>query len=89
MSDTRQPPRIVLLLQRVPIVYRVTPELAILGPSEAPIAVLRGRVRWQLLLKGAERSGLHRAAHAVAAYKAERKPEGVRILIDVDPQSML
>ncbi len=63
--------------------------VTLLGPAEAPLARLRGRTRWQLLLKGPRRQDVHMAAAAALAYKQTQVPEGVRVIIDVDPQSML
>ncbi|MFH2010097.1 MAG: primosomal protein N' [bacterium] len=66
-----------------------TREVTVLGPAEAPIARLRGRTRWQLLLKGGVRREVHDAAQAALRYKEESKPADLRVIIDVDPQSML
>ncbi len=63
-------------------------EIVVLGPAEAPIAMVRGRHRFRLLVKAprsADLQGFLRATVAVAP------PErgGVRVSIDVDPQSFL
>ena len=63
--------------------------VVVLGPAEAPISRLRGRTRWQLLLKGKQRADVQRAAQSAVAYKHSSTPTGVRIIVDVDPQSML
>jgi primosomal protein N' (replication factor Y) len=63
-------------------------EILLLGPAEAPVAVLRGRHRFRLLAKaprGADLQGFLRAL--VAAAPPERG--GVRVAIDVDPQSFM
>lgn len=58
--------------------------LDVLGPAPAPLARLRGKFRWQLILRAAEHGPLQRAArrllekHAVA---------GVELSADVDPVS--
>jgi primosomal protein N' (replication factor Y) len=60
----------------------------VLGPAEAPIAVLRGRHRFRLALKaprGADLQGFLRAL--IAAAPPPRG--GVRIAVDVDPQSFM
>jgi primosomal protein N' (replication factor Y) len=60
----------------------------VLGPSEAPIARIRGRHRHRFMLRSADR----RALRAVAAAVAARIDEGVapaRATIDVDPVAML
>ena len=62
----------------------------ILGPAPAPLARLRGRYRWQFLLKGDDLESLH----ALAGHLLHEKPagdglRGVRISVDVDPENML
>ncbi len=60
----------------------------ILGPAEAPLAKLRGQFRYHLLLK---------AAHSQASNRFSRQllgngawiPAGVKILVDIDPMSLL
>jgi primosomal protein N' len=42
----------------------------------------------QLLLKGRQRAAVHAAARALAR-AAQALPATVRVLLDVDPQSML
>jgi primosomal protein N' (replication factor Y) len=59
----------------------------ILGPVTAPLGKVRGRFRWQILLKGRERSELHRILfHFRAGYV---HPSTVRLVVDVDPIEML
>lgn len=60
--------------------------LRILGPAEAPIPRLRGRVRWQVWLSGASRSELSSAVEAAATTPLSGD---VRLAVDVDPQSVL
>jgi primosomal protein N' (replication factor Y) len=58
----------------------------VLGPSEAPIARLRGRARFQVWLSSRDRGKLlavTRTTQRVAL------PRGVRLEVDVDPQSVL
>ena len=61
--------------------------LEILGPAPAPIARLRSRYRWQILLKGRSRPALL----AMARRAATLVPKGraFRIHVDVDPHNML
>jgi primosomal protein N' (replication factor Y) (superfamily II helicase) len=56
------------------------------GPAEAPIARVRGRCRYQVWLSGQDRVALTAAARAGAAVKVSGD---VRVVIDVDPQSVL
>jgi primosomal protein N' (replication factor Y) (superfamily II helicase) len=62
-------------------------QIEVLGPAPAPILRLRGRYRWQLLLKGKE-SGtlLELAGHARSVWSRSRH---YRLHVDVDPYSML
>jgi primosomal protein N' (replication factor Y) len=57
----------------------------ILGPAEAPVARVRNRHRWQILLKGKD----SRAVHAVAEALLARRFKGVELKIDVDPMDFL
>ena len=61
--------------------------LEILGPAAAPIAKLRNRYRWQILLKGASRQALLAMARRAVALMP--KGRATRIHVDVDPYSML
>jgi primosomal protein N' (replication factor Y) len=73
------------LLQKLKREHRHRVE--ILGPAPAPLAKIRGRHRWQLLLKAAGRADLHRL---LARFRAEvRPPATVRLAIDIDPVDML
>ncbi|MGH7829418.1 MAG: replication restart helicase PriA, partial [Candidatus Binatia bacterium] len=66
---------------------KISGEIEILGPAPAPIKRLRGRYRWQILLKGEKSSSLlERAGQARAIVPRSRS---VRLHIDVDPYSML
>jgi primosomal protein N' (replication factor Y) len=56
------------------------------GPAEAPIARVRGRYRYQVWLSSQDRVALGAAARAGAAIKVSGD---VRVIIDVDPQSVL
>jgi primosomal protein N' (replication factor Y) (superfamily II helicase) len=59
----------------------------ILGPVTAPLGKVRGRFRWQILLKGKDRAELHRLLfHFKAGYA---HPSTVRMVVDVDPVEML
>ena len=64
--------------------------VGILGPAPAPLERLRGRYRWQLLVRG--RNGLSIRAAAAAgrdAVRREARSLDVRVLVDVDPYNML
>lgn len=59
----------------------------LLGPVVSPLAKLRGRYRWQMLVKAGRIEALHRVAHAVSA--GLPRSGGAKILFDVDPVDML
>ncbi|WP_232628560.1 primosomal protein N' [Methylobacterium sp. Leaf118] len=64
------------------------PGLAVLGPAEAPLALVRGRWRFRLLVK-AER-GIDVQSYLRDWLARGPKPRGnLKVAIDVDPQSFL
>jgi primosomal protein N' (replication factor Y) (superfamily II helicase) len=63
-------------------------EITLLGPAEAPIAVLRGRHRFRLALKAPRSADLQGFLRALIA-AAPPPRGGVRIAVDVDPQSFM
>ena len=63
-------------------------EVRVLGPAEAPLAVVRGRHRFRLLVKSPR--GFDLSAYLREWLKAAPKRKGdVRLEVDVDPQSFL
>jgi len=60
----------------------------ILGPAEAPLAVVRGRHRFRLLVKSPRGFDLSAYLRAWLAAAPKRKAN-LRLEIDVDPQSFL
>ncbi len=64
--------------------------IRILGPVEAPIARIKGRYRWQILLKSPRIDALHRFLDRVEAL-SERltRDRNASVLVDVDPYQML
>ena len=60
----------------------------LLGPAPAPIARIKNKWRWQLLLKGPSHASI---AGPLAAAEAalDELPASVRVVIDVDPGAML
>jgi primosomal protein N' (replication factor Y) len=63
-------------------------EIVLLGPAEAPIAVLRKRHRFRLAAKAPRSADLQGFLRAMLAAAPEPRG-GVRVAIDVDPQSFL
>jgi primosomal protein N' (replication factor Y) len=64
--------------------------LEILGPSPAPIAKVKGRYRWILVVK-AQNAGVLSVQLGELLARAHGKgwPRGVRVTVDVDPASVL
>ena len=62
--------------------------IQVLGPAEAPLAVIKGRYRFRLLVKSARNVDLSDyLRHWLAA---SAKPTGnLKLEVDVDPQSFL
>ncbi len=58
----------------------------VLGPASAPLGRLRGQYRAQVLLKGPQRGEMRRALLAALEDRSDLKR---RVIIDVDPLSML
>ena len=63
-------------------------EIVLLGPAEAPIAVLRKRHRFRLAAKAPRSADLQGFLRAMLAAAPEPRG-GVKVAIDVDPQSFL
>ncbi len=63
-------------------------EIALLGPAEAPIAVLRKRHRFRLAAKAPRSADLQGFLRALLA-AAPTPRGGVKVAIDVDPQSFM
>ncbi|MGO4841803.1 hypothetical protein AB4144_57035, partial [Rhizobiaceae sp. 2RAB30] len=64
------------------------PGIDILGPAEAPLALVGGRHRFRLLVHGERRSDMQGFIRQLLA--AGPKPRGsVRVQVDIDPQSFL
>jgi primosomal protein N' (replication factor Y) len=64
------------------------PDIVMLGPAEAPLAMVGGRHRFRLLVHGERRSDMQAFVRAMLADGP--KPRGsVRVQVDIDPQSFL
>ena len=62
------------------------PSLSLLGPAEAPLSRLKGRTRWQMMV----RAPTSRALRAVLRAALQiRLPRALRLTADVDPVSTL
>jgi primosomal protein N' (replication factor Y) len=64
--------------------------IEILGPSPAPLVKLKGRYRYQMLIKGVRANPLHRFVAELAEASKERwRGKGITLNIDVDPISVM
>ena len=64
--------------------------IEILGPSTAPFAKMRGKFRWQMLIKGKSPPWLHQFAQELTSrMEVQIKGKGVNLDIDVDPVFIL
>jgi primosomal protein N' (replication factor Y) len=76
--------------------YRVAPlgglpeadEIMILGPAEAPIALIRGRFRYRLLVKAPRSADVQSFLRDLMS-AAPKERGGIRVQIDVDPQNFM
>lgn len=63
-------------------------EITVLGPAEAPIAVIRGRHRFRLLVRAPRAADLQGFLRAMLG-TAPPERGGVRVIVDVDPQNFI
>lgn len=64
--------------------------IEILGPSAAPLSKMKGKFRWQMLIKGKSTKLLHHFSRELAAgTEALIKGKGVNLDLDVDPVFIL
>ncbi|MFO0550001.1 MAG: hypothetical protein U0271_16520, partial [Polyangiaceae bacterium] len=63
-------------------------DVEVLGPAPAPLARLRGRYRFRVLLRAKDRAALRRVLLLVDQ-SFSRVDRRVRAVIDVDPVAML
>jgi primosomal protein N' (replication factor Y) len=61
-------------------------KVEILGPVEAPVSKIRGRYRWQILLKGGAAKG---QIFMVDIIRAEAAKCGLEVKVDVDPMNFM
>ena len=58
----------------------------IIGPAESPLAKIRGRFRYQMLIKGQDINVLHQIAQELLLKHTDRT---VKITVDVDPENFM
>jgi primosomal protein N' (replication factor Y) len=62
--------------------------IALLGPAEAPLALIRGRYRFRLLVHGKRNSDMQAFMRAMLA-NGPKERGTVHVQVDIDPQSFL
>jgi primosomal protein N' (replication factor Y) len=64
--------------------------IEILGPSPAPLVKIKGKYRYQMLIKGKQVNPLHRFVEELVRETKKRWPgRGISLTIDVDPISVM
>jgi primosomal protein N' (replication factor Y) len=63
--------------------------IRILGPAAAPLEKLKKVFRQQLLIKSSSRPQLHEALRRLQAYLEEQKVSAGKVIVDIDPVSLL
>jgi primosomal protein N' (replication factor Y) len=63
-------------------------DIQVLGPAEAPLALIAGRYRFRLLVHGERRSDMQGYIRALLAVGPKIRGS-VRVAVDIDPQSFL
>ncbi len=63
-------------------------QISVLGPAEAPLALVRGRHRFRLLVHGARRADMQGFIRTMLA-DGPKERGSVRVQVDIDPQSFL
>ncbi len=63
--------------------------VAILGPAPALLSRLKGRHRWQMLVKGRELKPMHAFLKALKADFESRKFSAITLAMDMDPVTMI
>ena len=66
---------------------RATSDVRVLGPAEAPLALVRGRHRFRLLVKSPRDFDLSAYLREWLAARAEARRATLKLEVDVDPQS--
>lgn len=65
-------------------------EIQVLGPAEAPLAKLKGKYRWQILVKSKGAGLLHYFLREIESLTRKMlRGSGVSLIMDVDPYQML
>ncbi len=66
-----------------------TPAVRILGPAPAPVERIKSVHRHQLLIKSSSRTVLHRMLKQLQQHLEDNKVGATRVIVDVDPVSLM
>ena len=78
------------LMHMTDAIAKEYPEIEFLGPAQAPIAMIRKRHRYHVILKGMSLDTVRQAAeYGQKVMNLSRKSKTLRILIDVEPSNVL
>jgi primosomal protein N' (replication factor Y) len=75
-----------VLARRLSLNGAVGGKVEVIGPAEAPIAKIKGRYRWHILLKGRDIKALHTLAGNILW---EMRRDSFDIKVDVDPVNFM
>lgn len=66
-------------------------EVNILGPTPAPVARVKDRYRWQVIIRGKQLKGIYLVVEDLKENFRQRygRRRGLQVVIDVEPQNML
>jgi primosomal protein N' (replication factor Y) len=64
-------------------------DTTLLGPAPSPIARVRGKFRYQMLLLSTARETLRQLASAARSAVEERYGRTVQVIVDVDPVNLM
>lgn len=81
--------RVVQVANSLPSLLTDSEQLCVRGPAPAPLAKVRGKFRWHLLIKTSSHAHLHDMLSRIQRYAIEQCPSGVNVQIDVDPVHMM
>lgn len=64
-------------------------DVDILGPAPAPLARIKNKTRWQLMLKSSQVNRLHVLCEVLLGAAGRMSQAGVNLGLDVDPENMM
>lgn len=91
VSDFQERSTIIFLEDLAQIIRENYPSgVELFGPAQAPIAKIKNRYRWQLIIKGQDINLLrHAVTSGLHNLKKGETNKNLRVIVDVEPQSIL